>query len=80
MSLPQTAIDFLNENAVNNGAAQPGAADDLFQLGALDSFALVDFVTVLEEHYAIKVPDADISAETFRTIEAIERYVDAHAN
>jgi acyl carrier protein len=80
MSLPQTAIDFLNENAANNGAPQPGAADDLFQLGALDSFALVDFVTVLEEQCAIKVPDADVSADSFRTIEAIERYVDAHAH
>lgn len=80
MSLPQTAIDFLNEGAANNGAPQPGAADDLFQLGALDSFALVDFVTMLEEHCAIKVPDADVSAETFRTIEAIERYVAARTN
>ena len=80
MSLPQSAIDFLNEGATNNGAPQPRPGDDLFQLGALDSFALVDFVTVLEDHCAIKVPDADISAETFRTIEAIEHYVDAHTN
>jgi acyl carrier protein len=80
MSLPQTAIDFLNENAASNGAPQPGLSDDLFKLGALDSFALVDFVTVLEEECAIKVPDADVSAETFRTIEAIERYVSAHSN
>jgi acyl carrier protein len=75
MSLPQPAIDFLNDAADSNGALQPGAVDDLFELGALDSFALVDFVTVLEEHCGIKVPDPDISPANFRTIEAIERYL-----
>ena len=77
MSLPQAAISFLNDNAAIHGAAPPRARDDLFQLGALDSFALVDFVTVLEEHSGIRVPDADVTAETFRTIEAIERYIAA---
>jgi acyl carrier protein len=77
MSLPQAAISFLNHNAATNSAAPPNAEDDLFQLGALDSFALVDFVNVLEEHCGIKVPDADVNAETFRTIEAVERYVAA---
>ena len=76
MSLPQPAIEFLNQNAVRNGAATPGAADDLFEIGALDSFALVDFVTVLEEHCGITVPDSDVSSTTFQSIEAIERYVE----
>jgi len=80
MSLPQPAIDFLNDAADSNGALQPGAVDDLFELGALDSFALVDFVTVLEEHCGIKVPDPDINPTNFRTIEAIERYVAARQN
>ena len=77
MSLPQPTIDFLNNAAESNGAHQPQAVDDLFELGALDSFALVDFVTVLEEHCGIKVPDPDINPTNFRTIEAIERYVAA---
>jgi acyl carrier protein len=77
MSLPQAAITFLNHNAATNSAAPPKADDDLFQIGALDSFALVDFVNVLEEHCGIKVPDADVNAETFRSIEAVERYVAA---
>jgi len=80
MPLPQPAIDFLNDNATSNGAPQPGAVDDLFEMGALDSFALVDFVTVLEEHCGITVPDPDISPANFRSIEAIERYVAARQN
>jgi acyl carrier protein len=76
MPLPQPVIDFLNESAQTAGAAAPSREDDLFKLGALDSFALVDFLGVLEEHTGIKVPDADVNAVTFQTIEKIEAYVE----
>ena len=36
----------------------------------LDSFALVDFLAVLEEHTGIKVPDSDVNPSNFQTIEA----------
>ena len=75
MALPQGIIDYLNENAQTNGVEQPQANDDLFQMGVLDSFALVDFVTVLEGETGIKVPDSDVNPANFQTIEAIERYV-----
>ena len=75
MSLPEAVIAFLNENAESNGAEHPVDGDDLFKTGALDSFALVDFVTVLEEFCGIQVPDADVNPANFRTIEAIDRYV-----
>jgi acyl carrier protein len=77
MALPQGVLDFLNESAQSNGAEQPRAGDDLFKMGALDSFALVDFVTVLEEECGIKIPDGDVNPANFETIEAVERYVDA---
>ncbi|MDX6694079.1 MAG: D-alanine--poly(phosphoribitol) ligase subunit 2 [Blastocatellia bacterium] len=75
MALPQGVIDYLNESAQTNGAEQPQSGDDLFKMGVLDSFALVDFVTVLEEQTGIKVADADVNPANFQTIEAIERYV-----
>ena len=68
-------MDYLNENAQTNGVEQPQSSDDLFKMGVLDSFALVDFVTVLEEQTGIKVADADVNPANFQTIEAIERYV-----
>nr|MBA3240432.1 hypothetical protein [Acidobacteriota bacterium] len=49
---------------------------DLFRAGILDSFALVDFLNVLEEHTGIKVPDSDDNAVNFQTVEIIERYVE----
>jgi acyl carrier protein len=77
MALPQGVIDFLNESARSNGAEQPGTSDDLFQMGALDSFALVDFVTVLEQETGISVPDGDVNPANFQSIEQIERYVES---
>ncbi len=77
MSIPQPVIAFLNENARSNGSPQPTANDDLFKLGALDSFALIDFVTVLEEHCDIKIPDADVVTENFQTIAKVERYLES---
>ena len=75
MALPQGVIDFLNDNARQNGAEQPGATDDLFKMGVLDSFALVDFVTVLEQETGVSVPDGDVNPANFQSVEQIERYV-----
>lgn len=78
MALPQGVTDFLNESAEQAGAPQPSAEVDLFKSGVLDSFALIDFVTVLEEQCGIKVPDADVNPTTFQSINAIERYIESH--
>lgn len=77
MALPQGVTDFLNDSARSAGAEQPQPGDDLFRSGVLDSFALVDFVTVLEEQCGIKVPDSDVNPANFQTIETIERYVES---
>lgn len=47
MALPEAVISYLNENAEREGVATPQAGDDLFKLGVLDSFTLVDFVSIL---------------------------------
>ena len=80
MALPQTISEFLKENAELAGATPPNDGEDLFKAGVLDSFALVDFVTLLETQCNIKVPDADVVPANFQTIEAIEKYILAHQN
>jgi acyl carrier protein len=75
MSLPQPVIEFLNNNAASIGVPQVDVDLDLFKSGTLDSFALVDFVTVLEESCGIRIPDAEVVPANFRTIEDIDRYV-----
>jgi len=78
MALPRSITDFLKESAESAGVAPPVNGDDLFKTGVLDSFALVDFVTVLESHCGIKIPDSDVVPTNFQTLQAIENYVQAH--
>jgi acyl carrier protein len=53
----------------------PGEDEAIFTSGLLDSFALTDFVAGIEEEFGITVPDADLSARKFDTIEKIESYI-----
>jgi acyl carrier protein len=76
--LPSGLLEYLRETAASNGADWPGPQDDLFQSGVLDSFALVDFITALEEHCGLSVPDSDVNPANFRTLEGIESYVQNH--
>ena len=79
MALPEGLLEHLKETAASKGADMPDAQTDLFQAGVLDSFALVDFITALEEHCGISIPDADINPAKFRTLAEIENYVQNHS-
>jgi acyl carrier protein len=78
MALPQPVLDFINESAETNDVAQPTNTDDLFKMGAVDSFSLVDLVAVIEENCGVKVPDSDVIPGNFQTIDRIEEYVTKH--
>jgi D-alanine--poly(phosphoribitol) ligase subunit 2 len=55
------------------------ADESLFVSGLLDSFALADFVTGLEEEFGVTIPDSDLSARKFDTISKVEAYLAAKA-
>jgi acyl carrier protein len=55
----------------------PAPDDSLFTSGLLDSFALTDFVTGLEEEFGVSVPDSDLSARKFDTISKVESYLES---
>jgi acyl carrier protein len=57
----------------------PGADESLFVSGLLDSFALTDFVSGLEEEFGVSIPDSDLSARKFDTISKVESYLKAKA-
>jgi acyl carrier protein len=57
----------------------PGADDSLFVSGLLDSFALTDFVTGLEDEFGVTIPDSDLSARKFDTISKVESYLASKA-
>ena len=57
----------------------PEADESLFVSGLLDSFALTDFVAGLEEEFGVSVPDSDLSARKFDTINKVSAYLASKA-
>ena len=62
---------------VSGKSAPPAPEESLFESGLLDSFALADLVSALEEKFSIKVPDSDLSPRKFETLAHIEAYLDS---
>ena len=63
---------------VQKVAQKPAPADpeeSLFESGLLDSFALPDLVSAIEEEFSIKVPDADLNPRKFDSLARIESYI-----
>ncbi|HUA98752.1 MAG TPA: acyl carrier protein [Terracidiphilus sp.] len=53
----------------------PGADESLFASGLLDSFALTDFVGGLEQEFSVSIPDSDLSARKFDSINKVAAYI-----
>jgi len=73
--LPQGVIAFLDRAATEGRTSLPDRDCSLFLSGILDSFTLVEFVTVLEKECGIRVDDGDLRPENFDTISKVEDYV-----
>ncbi|MEI9812795.1 MAG: phosphopantetheine-binding protein [Acidobacteriota bacterium] len=61
-------------------AGKPAPEDEnesLFESGLLDSFALPDLVSAIENAFQIKVPDADLNPRKFDSIARIEAYLES---
>jgi acyl carrier protein len=54
-----------------------GPDESLFDSGLLDSFALPDMVSALEQEFGIAIPDSDLTPRKFESIASIERYVES---
>jgi acyl carrier protein len=74
--LPETVMTFLNDAARSNRAEMPRRDESLFQSGLLDSFSLVEFVTLIESECGIRVADADLRPENFDTIAKVETFIE----
>ena len=53
--------------------------ESLFDSGLLDSFALPEVVSALEEEFGIKVPDSDLTPRKFESIASIGRYIESRS-
>ncbi|WP_321476785.1 phosphopantetheine-binding protein [uncultured Paludibaculum sp.] len=68
-------IEILKTVTKQDSLPEPG--ESLFDAGLLDSFALPDLVSALEEAFSIQIPDADLNPRKFDSIERIEEYLDS---
>ncbi len=53
----------------------PSVEMDLFDTGALDSLAFVEFLLHLEREFAVKISLDDLELENFRTVRRIAQFV-----
>lgn len=72
----QTRITTIIEK-VSKQPVKVGPDESLFDSGLLDSFALPDMVSMLEQEFGIKVPDSDLTPRRFESIASISRYVES---
>lgn len=56
-------------NSLNEGSPLLGAIPEL------DSMAVVNVITALEEHFDITIDDDEISAKTFETVGSLAQFV-----
>ena len=55
----------------------PSDDESLFDSGTLDSFALPDLVTALEQEFGISIPDSDMNPRKFESVARIGEYLDS---
>lgn len=73
--LPTNVMDYLHQSAKQARTELPAYNASLFSAGVLDSFALVDFVALLETECGIQVADAELRPENFDTLAKVEAFV-----
>jgi acyl carrier protein len=73
--LPESVLNYLQQSAQQARTELPAYNASLFSAGVLDSFALVDFVALLETECGIRVADADLRPENFDTMAKVETFI-----
>jgi len=74
--LPTEVMTFLHQAAKQARTELPDRHSSLFLSGLLDSFSLVDFVTLLESECRIRISDDELRPENFDTIAKVEAFVE----
>ncbi|MCS7026466.1 MAG: phosphopantetheine-binding protein [Bryobacteraceae bacterium] len=70
-----TILEILRK--VSNKDLNPAPEESLFDSGLLDSFALPEMVSALEQAFGITIPDSDLNPRKFDSIERIEQYLES---
>lgn len=69
--------EFILEAARRRGVKEVANNEVLMTTGALDSLGVFRLVAFLEDNFGVRIADEEITHENFRSIDVIERFVDA---
>lgn len=74
--IDQIKMLIADELDANLAVTEIGDNDSLFEDGlGLDSVAIVEFITILEERFGVQFSDTDLTSEMFRSISTIADFV-----
>ena len=77
MSTKNDIRQYIVENWLSGDGRGFADDTDLQENGILDSFTTLALVAFLEERYRIQLDPTDVNAENFRTVNDLERMVEA---
>jgi acyl carrier protein len=78
MGLPPRVRQLLTDSARGKTVDSIDSTADFFEAGVIDSFSLVDLISVIELECGIKIPDADVIPDRFKNVAKIEQYINEH--
>jgi len=71
----QTIIEKIEKRIVTEILKEPGRTlsenEALISSGLIDSFSLVDLALIVEELFDVQIDDAELSADTFDTLDQL---------
>ena len=71
-------IKYIKMEVMRNENADLGDSQDLLSSGILDSLAILQVVSYIDEQFGIQVPDEDVVFENFQSIQALSNYLEQY--
>jgi acyl carrier protein len=78
--ITQTIRRFLTERAWLTDDAEVSESDSLLEKGVIDSVAMVELVSFIEQTFAIRIHDEELMPEHFDSLAAIGAFIISKRN
>lgn len=75
LSIQDKIITMVREKLAKSGVGRPVSCDDDLREIGLNSFDMVNLMLRVEAEYDLRIPDADMTLENFRSVAKIEQLV-----
>jgi acyl carrier protein len=73
--IAQTITKYISEEFMDGNHSGLSSQSSLLEGGIIDSIGIFRLFSFLEETFKVRVPDEDLLAENFETIDKISQYV-----